>query len=122
VKPTCPECGHDKLHVSYTCHTWPSGEYSDGTTRWMACQGCDSALRYWCWCSHDDEVPNPDDPSGLLIYREPECECQWDYEHGLNPDNPRAARNEEYRPPWLVGDLEFGQYGFAIAHREVEFL
>jgi hypothetical protein len=28
-------------------------------------------------------------------------QCGWEYTHGLNPKNPRAADNERYRPQWL---------------------
>ena len=117
----CPDCGHFKVVVSLTCHTWPGGTYPDGRTRWMHCQGCDSALEYSCHCWLDDEVVNPDDPDGMLIYQEPECNCMWSYTHGLNKANPRSIKEEEYRPSWVIGDLEFSEYGFPIAVKGFEW-
>jgi len=66
-------------------------------------------------------MPDPDNPDGLWISKEPECECMWNYTHGLNPGNPRAAREEESRPPWLVGDLKFAELGTPIPHPEVRY-
>lgn len=120
MKAICPDCSHDKVEWQNACHTWPGGTRTDGSTQWMSCQGCDSAIEYSCRCWLDDEVPNPDDPDGLLIYREPECECRWSYIHGFNKNNPRAERQELSRPPWLVGDLEFGEYGSPIPHLGVK--
>jgi hypothetical protein len=97
----CPDCGHDNIKVSLTCHTWPQGN------QWMHCQGCDSALEYDCRCWLDDDT---------------ECNCMWDYTHGLNPGNPRHRNEEMKRPEWLVGDLKFTEHGFAIAHKDVEWI
>lgn len=72
----------------------------------MSCQGCDSALEYWCACWLDDDDP---------------CECTWNYTHGLNKHNPRYAKEQELRPDWLEPDLEFGEYGFPIAHKGAEW-
>lgn len=115
----CPECGHNEVRVSLACHTWPGGTRSDGSTQWMACQGCDSALNYWCSCWLNDEVVNPDDPDGMLIYQEPECKCMWDYTHGLNKHNPRYQSEQEFKPDWLPADLEFTD-GFPVIHSGVE--
>jgi hypothetical protein len=77
---TCPKCGSIDVAAYDTCHTWPSGP---NNTKWMSCQGCGSAVHIFC-CEDD---------------------CDWDYDWGLNPLNPRAERNEEDRPAWLVGDF-----------------
>ena len=69
----------------YTCHTWP------GSNTWMACLDCNSAILFHC--------PNY---------------C-WSYTWGLNPANPRVEQNEQHRPAWLVGDIEWDQHGiFAL--------
>lgn len=62
---------------------------------------CDSAYEYSCNCWLNDEVVNPDDPYGMLMYQKPECNCQWFYVDGLNPDNPRFEKMQESRPDWL---------------------
>jgi hypothetical protein len=78
LPPTCPECGREVVY-DLTCHTYGQ----DG--KFYACMPCDSAVEYICTGQLEDE------PTG----------CEWRYTHGLNPKNPRAARNEENRPPWL---------------------
>ena len=122
MSPACPQCGHEKVYADFTCHTWPGGTRADGSEQWMACQGCGSAIRYACGCWLDDEVPNPEDPDGLWIYREPECECQWDYTHGLNPRNPRKDREEESRPPWLEGEPDFDKNGDILKQPDVRWI
>ena len=85
---TC-ECGQPVLW-DYTCHTWPQRR-ADGTETWMSCGGCGSAIDLYC--------------AGYC----------WNYTWGLNPRNPRVERNEQHRPAWLVGDIEWDQYGiFAL--------
>lgn len=81
------------MKADFTCHTY-GGVDSDGKERWWACQGCGSAVEYFCtcWLEDEDDAPSPE------IYA---CECRWSYTHGLNPNNPRAANNEKYRPSWL---------------------
>lgn len=74
-KPSCMICGSDKLYYAYDCHTY---EGRDGT--WMACRPCDSAFYYGC------------------------TQCEWSYTHGLNPQNPRAKKNELNKPIWLEGN------------------
>lgn len=81
VIPTCPECGSGNLYAIDTCHTWGGDESGKG---WMACMGCFTALRFCCE------------------------ECRWCYTWGLNPRNPRSARNDESRPAWLGSD-SFGE-------------
>lgn len=76
--PTCLDCG-SPVYWDYTCHTYGEGD------KFFACLPCDSAVEYSC--TADD--------------------CYWSYTHGLNPHNPRAARNEEQRPPWCP-DGELG--------------
>jgi hypothetical protein len=65
-------------------------------------------------------MPNPEDPDGIWIYKEPECKCMWDYTHGLNKHSPRYENEEESRPSWLVGDLEFTN-GFPTKHEGVRW-
>lgn len=77
MSPSCPTCGAG-VRWDYTCHTYGSG------TSWWACMGCDSAIDYYCEAD----------------------ECSWGYTHGLNPGNPRAARNELSRPPWLSPEMD----------------
>jgi hypothetical protein len=84
--PSCPRCG-GKVYYDLACHTYPQ-RLPDGSERFMACMPCDSAIAYGC-DGHGDR----DEDEG----------CGWDYTHGLNPRNPRAAANEENRPPWLPG-------------------
>jgi len=73
----CPACGA-ATDMMPTCHTW-ANRRPDGSVVWMACMGCDSAMDYYC--TADD--------------------CRWDYTHGLNPQNPRAADNATRKPGWL---------------------
>jgi hypothetical protein len=75
--PACPECGGPVVY-GLTCHTYRMGE------RWYSCLPCDSAVEYICANQYDDIG-----------------DCDWRYTHGLNPGNPRTAKNEEFRPPWL---------------------
>lgn len=77
VAPSCPECG-GPVAYDLTCHTYGQ----DG--KFYACMPCDSAIEYICVNQYDDIG-----------------DCDWRYTHGLNPANPRAAKNEESRPPWL---------------------
>ncbi len=63
----------------------------------MSCMPCDSAKEYACQCWLEDE---PDVPEPIKS-----CECMWSYTYGLNPKNPRAARNEENRPDWLLDEV-----------------
>lgn len=87
----CPECG-GKVAYDLTCHTYPTRR-DDGTEAWMACLPCDSAIEYVCTGQYNDENPGT---------------CRWEYTHGLNPGNPRAAQNEAQRPAWL-GDHQLVQ-------------
>lgn len=87
----CPGCGSGVVY-DLTCHTYPQ-KRPDGAEQWMACMQCDSAIRYMC-----------DGPDGGEGY--PDEGCGWEYEHGLNPRNPRAAANEESRPPWITGKFD----------------
>ena len=73
----CPDCGGE-VRWEYTCHTYPGPN-----NMFWACQGCASAIEYFCWG---------------------EDECNWEYVHGLNPGNPRAESNEQSRPSWLTAD------------------
>ena len=70
TKP-CPTCSGANIAWEYTCHTY----LIDKT--WMACQPCDSAVRYLC------------------------LDCDWNYTDGLNPANPRAVKNAVAKPVWL---------------------
>jgi hypothetical protein len=88
-RPCCPECGY-RVTYDLDCHTWPRRD-GNGAERWMACMSCDSAIRYICMRDLDDAG-----------------ECGWRYTHGLNPRNPRAAANEERRPPWIPAGQELG--------------
>lgn len=73
---TCPRCS-SLCRWDYSCHTYPRGNV------FFTClSGCDSATRWFCI---DDG-------------------CSWEYEHGLNPRNPRATKNESNRPEWLPDD------------------
>lgn len=83
VNPSCPRCGGSVLY-DLACHTYGQGG------KFYACMPCDSAIEYICAGQFDDEP----------------TDCRWRYTHGLNPDNPRAAANEENRPPWLPGPYE----------------
>lgn len=85
TEPVCPECG-SRVRWMDTCHTWPGPEGS-----WMSCMGCGSASHYYC--DSDD--------------------CDWTYDHGLNPRNPRSEENEAKKPAWLDGwgDTEFSYPG-----------
>lgn len=118
---SCPACGHDKISADFACHTWPGGTRPDGTEQWMSCQDCGSAIEYSCGCWLDDEVPNPDDPDGRWIYREPDCTCDWSYRHGLNPRNPRWAKEQEHRPVWLQPEPEFTDRGDILKHPDVRW-
>lgn len=64
-----------------TCHT-----YRGPNDTWWSCQGCYSAIEYFCVGTNDDEIDD---------------DCGWSYTHGLNPGNPRAAENARHCPPWL---------------------
>ena len=77
----CPKCG-GKVDYYGSCHTY--GDESG----WFACLGCYTACQFDC-ASGDDGLG-----------------CGWSYTWGLNPRNPRAARNEENRPAWLEGDFQ----------------
>lgn len=83
--PTCPECGCTTIVFDLTCHTWQG--HGDV---WMACQRCDSALEYSC------------------------NECDWRFVHGLNSGNPRSAKNEAARPPWLTTPAPLCTSKFAL--------
>ena len=84
---TC-ECGQPVLW-DYTCHTW--SDCADDTETWMSCINCASAIEFRC------------------------AEGCWSYTWGLNPRNPRVEQNEQHRPTWLVGDIEWGELGiFAL--------
>lgn len=91
---TCPACG-GRVAWDYTCHTWMRGD------RWLSCMGCDSAIGYFCaaWLEDDAKPPH----------------CSWEYDHGLNPDSPRAAENEARKPAWLDGHELHGKHG-VVAH------
>ena len=78
----CPQCGGNVSTLG-ACHTY-GDEHG-----WYACVGCYSALMIFC------------------IGTEGKSPCDWDYTWGLNPRNPRAAKNEESRPGWLVGDFPY---------------
>ena len=80
---SCPECGSIDIAAYDTCHTWGGDESGKG---WMSCQGCGTALHIFC-CEDD---------------------CDWSYDWGLNPKNPRSVREEQYRPAWLKGDFNDG--------------
>ena len=111
TEPTCPNCEHTDIVVDLACHTWPfAGE--GGTVRWMSCQGCDSALGYYCHCWLNDEV----EVNGKWEYREPPCKCGWSYIHGLNPDNPSKEHNEKQRPAWLEPELQWSDSDQPIKH------
>lgn len=69
----CPGCGGPVATLG-DCQTWPSTQ-PDGTTRWMACMGCYSALNIYCEANDGDG--------------------------GHNPRNPRYADHEKDRPEWL---------------------
>ena len=88
--PACPGCGSPVVY-DLTCHTYPR-TLADGREQFMACMPCDSAVEYMC------------DGPGSEGY--PDEGCGWSYEHGLNPRNPRAAANEEKRPPWITGKFD----------------
>jgi hypothetical protein len=75
---SCPQCGTLEVIGYDSCHTWFDG------TRWMSCQGCFSAMHIFC--GNDD--------------------CDWSYDWGLNPRNPRSEENEKDRPDWLDYDYE----------------
>jgi hypothetical protein len=79
VPVTCPLCGGADIVWDLTCHTWPRTR-ADGTQQWMSCMPCDSAIEYYCRGEG----------------------CPWSYTHGLNPNNPRKALNEQGRPPWIA--------------------
>lgn len=58
--------------------------------------GCDSAIEYMCsslWYLSDSPAP-----------------CDWSYTHGLNPNNPRFAAEQESRPDWLPENPEMHYY------------
>lgn len=84
TRPGCPRCGGADLAAHLTCHTW-SRQRDDGTEQWMSCMGCGSAMHYYC-----ADLDN----------------CDWSYDHGLNPRNPRSARNEAARPDWLAAPFD----------------
>lgn len=86
TRPTCPRCESTDLIAWLTCHTW-SQRRDDGSEGWMSCMGCGSAMHYCC--GSDD--------------------CDWSYDHGLNPHNPRSARNEADRPDWLAAPFDHRQ-------------
>jgi hypothetical protein len=67
----CPTCASPNVAWEYTCHTYLIEK------TWMACQPCDSAVRYLC------------------------CDCDWSYTDGLNPGNPRTVQNAGAKPVWL---------------------
>lgn len=52
---------------------------------------CDSAIEYFCTSES----------------------CDWNFTHGLNPLNPITEKNEESRPSWIVGDLEWKNNGIS---------
>lgn len=80
MPPPCPQCATPVTTWIPSCHSYPRGE-----RQWMSCwPGCGSAASFMC--DNDD--------------------CKWSYDWGLNPNNPRAARNESNRPPWLTGGYE----------------
>lgn len=91
----CPQCGGSNLRWEFACHTYPIGEGE--RQRWSSCLPCDSAVLYYCAAG-----------SGLC----------WAYTHGLNPANPRAAANEQRRPPWLPEKLPHS-HGMAQARPEI---
>lgn len=95
VPVVCPQCGSTDIYWSLTCHTYALGDGEN--KRWKSCLPCDSAVHYACAAD----------------------ECDWDYTHGLNPGNPRAAVNETYRPPWLPATLTFSEHGFPAIHPRV---
>lgn len=84
MEAKCPKCGSDVIWDG-ACQTWPT-ELEWGT-QWMSCQGCFSAVNYIC--------------SEIYYLSETGSECDWTYEDGLNPNNPRAASNTKNRPDWL---------------------
>lgn len=84
---TCPECSCPVIW-DFGCRTY------SGERRWYACLQCDSAVELHCVCAHVDQ---------------PEHSCRWNYTWGLNPDNPRAAENEQRRPGWLKEDYDGGR-------------
>ena len=86
VMARCPECGA-RVVYDLTCHTYGQGD------RFYACMPCDSAVEYICARDLDDDG-----------------ECGWRYTHGLNPRNPRAAANEEARPPWIPAGQACGEW------------
>lgn len=91
--PTCPECGCTNIVWDHACHTWPQGG------GWMSCIRCDSAMRYSCGC------------------------CDWSFTHGLNPDNPRSAKNEASRPTWLpCPEVPYGDFGICIPYPGTRYI
>lgn len=79
IDEACPGCGSRPIWVGYGCHTYQING------KWVSCMNCGSAGDLYC----ENE------------------ECNWGYEWGLNPDNPRAADNEKNRPEWLVGEWPY---------------
>lgn len=79
IDETCPGCGTKPVWVGMSCHTY------EMHGSWVSCMDCGSAG--WLYCENE--------------------ECHWNYEWGLNPNNPRAEANERFRPSWLVGKWPF---------------
>jgi hypothetical protein len=91
VEHVCPRCG-GKVRRSYTCGTW-----QDGNGTWMSCLSCNSATRYECVGTKQDE----DGDLGVNP-------CDWAYVNGLNLCNPDAARNHERLVEWQTRDKVIG--------------
>lgn len=75
----CPKCNSFPVYYDFTCHTY----FSSG--RWSSCLPCSSAG--YLTCNNEN--------------------CDWSYTWGHNPENPRFADEEKYRPEWLVGDWPY---------------
>ena len=73
----CPECSCPRIYYDYTCHTYASTR-ADGSTMFMACLPCDSAIEYVC------------------------NDCTWRWNAHLNPRNPRSVENDKKKPDWYV--------------------
>lgn len=82
AKSPCPDCG-GVVYWYLTCHTWPNTG-PGGRVTYMSCLPCDSATHYSCY------------------------HCDWEYTAGLNPNNPRSAKNEEKRHGWAEGHVLAG--------------
>jgi len=77
INHPCPKCGNSPVLVMLTCHTYQQSGH------WVSCMPCSSA--------------------GVIFCNEEDCDWAG-YYWGINPKNPRAANNENYRPEWLIGD------------------